>query len=118
VHQDVAQRGVFFAMGGELRPDLGYPQVVADLAALGQDVGERGGDALDRGGREEQGAGVDRDPAARVGQAGHHVGDQPAVPADRDLEAGLRPGGHQLAGHGLECGLEISHRSPGGWPGP
>ena len=69
-----------------------------------------GGDALDRGGREEQGACVYRGSGLRVGEAGRHVGGHPAAPAHRDLEAGLRPGGHHLIGRGLEPGLQVSHR--------
>ena len=33
-----------------------------------------------------------------------------AAAAHRDLQAGLRPGGHHLVGRGLEPGLQVSHR--------
>ena len=52
---------------------------------------------------------ADRRRRARVGGAADHVGDDPAVPVHRDLQAGFRSGGHHLVGRGLDLGLEVSH---------
>jgi hypothetical protein len=109
VQQHVPQRGVLLAPGGVLGPDVGQPQVVGDVAAFGQDVRERGGHALGRGRRVEQGAGAYWLCGPRVCDAADHVGEDPAVPEHRDLQAGFRPGGHQLAGRGLDLRLQVSH---------
>ena len=45
----------------------------------------------------------------RVCDAADHIGEDPAMPEHRDLQAGFRPGGHQLAGRGLDLRLEVSH---------
>jgi hypothetical protein len=87
----------------------GHPHVVAEVTALGEDVRERGGDALGRGHRVEQGAGADPGPGPGVGDAAHHVGDHVAVLAHRDLQTRLRAGGHHLVRRSLNLGLKISH---------
>ena len=40
MQQHVPQGGAFLAAGGELRPHVGYPHVVAEVAAFGQHVRE------------------------------------------------------------------------------
>jgi hypothetical protein len=44
-----------------------------------------------------------------AGGVARSSGEDPAVPEHRDLQAGLRSGGHQLAGRGLHLRLEVSH---------
>ena len=109
MQQHVPQRHPVFALRPELGPHLGHPHVVVEVAAFGQDVRERGGDALGRGRRVEQGAGADPGPGLGIGDAAHHVGDHAAVPTHRDLQARLRARGHHLLRRGLNLRLDVSH---------
>ena len=110
VVEDLAHGHGLLAVGGELRPQLGDRRVVAEQAALGQDVGHGRGRALDDREVVEQRAGVDRAAAGRVGDAGHGVDHLLAVAVDGDLDAPLGPGLDQLVDRLLHLLLSSSMR--------
>jgi hypothetical protein len=109
VVQDLAHGHGLLAVGAELRPQLGHRGVVAEQAALGQDVGHGRGRALDDGVVVEDGAGVDRPAAGRVGDPGDGVHHLLPVPEHGHLDAPLGAGVDQLVDDLLDVLLQLAH---------
>jgi hypothetical protein len=89
VGEEPADRDALLAVGRELRPVGGDGRVEVELAALGQQVGAGGDDALGRGVDDLQGVALPGAAGPRVGDAAPQVDDLPAVQVDADRRAHL-----------------------------
>jgi hypothetical protein len=109
VVQDLAHGHGLLAVGAELRPQLGDRRVVAEQAALGQDVGDGAGRRLADRVVVEHGAGADRGAGPGVGEAGDGADHLLAVPVGGHLDALLGAGPDQLVDRLLDLLLELAH---------
>jgi len=109
VVEDLAHGHRLLAVGGELRPQLRDRRVVAEQAALGEDVGHGRGRPLADREVVEHGAGVDRTSGGGVGDAGDGVDHLLAAPVGGDLDAALGSRLDQLVDGLLDLLLHVAH---------
>src|SRR6267142_1699214 len=113
VAQDVAHRHLLLAVGAKLRPDVDERSVIAEQAALGEDVSQRRGRAFDDREVVEGSVRPDRPSGRRIGDARDGVDDQLAAPVDRDLYTPLNSGIHEdidgLLDTPLDLRLDLAH---------
>jgi hypothetical protein len=107
VQQHVPERDPVLAVGTELGPDVGGPQVVGGLAPLHQYMGDGQGHALRCGCSPEQRVGTHGLALARVRGTAHRIHHDPAVLHHRDLHSNLVAARHPVVDQRLDTCLHI-----------